>query len=148
MKIRTYTLDADSPEAAANGQPHIAQLDLGRNIFMTFFGTSAEEAFGRADDWFKAETIRQRKLEGKLTDNVAAIANNVAKAIVGATVTDEMVEAVANHPGPGTRGLHFAGKVWMFNSANNRVRVAASEVDGYLAQGYIKGGPRSVWKGK
>lgn len=147
MKIRTYTLDADSPEAAANGQPHIAQLDLGRNIFMTFFGTSQEEAFGRADDWFKAETIRQRKLEGKLTDNVAAIANNVAKAIVGATVEAEADEGTVGST-TGTRGLHFAGKVWMFNSANNRVRVAASEVDGYLAQGYIKGGPRSVWKGK
>lgn len=147
MKIRTYTLDVDSPEEAANGQPHIAQLDLGRNIFMTFFGKSAEEAFTRADDWFTAETIRQKKLEGKLTDNVAAIANNVAKAIVGAMPDEELVEATG--PGSvGNRGLHFAGKVWMFNSANNRVRVAASEVDSYLAQGYIKGGPRSVWKGK
>lgn len=42
------------------------------------------------------------------------------------------------------RGAHFVGKVWMIHSfTRNKIRVDASEVEKYEAEGYIKGGPRS-----
>jgi hypothetical protein len=45
-------------------------------------------------------------------------------------------------PSPEATGL--AGKVWMLNrTSGHRARINASELDSYLSQGYVKGGPRS-----
>lgn len=43
------------------------------------------------------------------------------------------------------RGHHFAGKVWVVNrTIHDLRRIDPSELEGYLAKGYVKGGPRST----
>lgn len=148
MKIRTYTLDADSTEAA-NGQPHLAQLDLGRNVFMSFFGDTKVTAHDRAQAWYDAEVERQRKLEAGcvgnnvIAANVAKIANNVAKAIVASTT----FTASTVPPLDVKRGKHFGGSTWIVNKANVRRRVPEDDAAKMLASGqWQRGGPRSTWK--
>lgn len=143
MKIRTYTLDADSTEAV-DGQPHLAQLDLGRSVFMSFFGTTPAEAREKAQLWYDAEVARQRKLEGGCNANnvivvsAAKIANNVAKAIVASTTSI---------PSDAKRGAHFAGSAWVVNKAGLHRRVPEDEASQLLASGqWQRGGPRSIWK--
>lgn len=42
------------------------------------------------------------------------------------------------------RGRHFAGKVWVINRAMHDLkRIDPNELDSYLANGYVRGGPRS-----
>lgn len=42
------------------------------------------------------------------------------------------------------RGSHFVGKVWLIHSFTRaKIRVDQSEVEKYLTEGWIKGGPRS-----
>ena len=42
------------------------------------------------------------------------------------------------------RGSHFVGKVWLIHSFTRaKIRVDQSEVDKYISEGWIKGGPRS-----
>lgn len=145
MKIRTYTLDAGSE--AANNQPHLAQLDLGRNVFMSFFGTSPTEATEKAQAWYDHEVARQRKLEAgcvnnqTIAANAAKIANNVAKAIVSSTTFASQL------PSDAKRGSHFGGSAWVINKANVRRRVPEDDAASMIASGqWQRGGPRSVWK--
>lgn len=53
---------------------------------------------------------------------------------------------VADKPAPVKtgRGSHFVGKVWLIHSFTRaKIRVDQSEVEKYLTEGWIKGGPRS-----
>lgn len=142
MQIRSYTLDTDvsSSPKEAQSHPYLAQLDLGRNVFMSFFGETKVEAREKAQTWYDNEVARQRRLEAgchsntAIAANVAKIANNVAKAIVAAI------------PSEG-RGSHFGGSAWIINKANERRRVPETEAATLLASGqWQRGGPRSTWK--
>lgn len=53
------------------------------------------------------------------------------------------VREVKDSNGAG-RGSHFVGKVWLIHSFTRaKIRVDQSEVEKYLTEGWIKGGPRS-----
>lgn len=146
MKIRTYTLDAGIE--AANNQPHLAQLDLGRSVFMSFFGKNSAEATEKAQAWYDHEVARQRRLEAgcvgntTIAANAAKIANNVAKTIVASTTF-----TAATVPSDAKRGAHFGGSAWVINKANVRRRVPEEDAAPMLASGdWQRGGPRSTWK--
>jgi hypothetical protein len=112
----------------------LAHMNLGNDIYMSFFGSSASEAEGKARSWYDRERARWGKLDTS-EEPAKPAASGWGKG------------AGWNSPGPiDKRGAGFAGKVWMFNRENHRVRVTASEQALWEVKGYRKGGPRSVWK--
>lgn len=61
------------------------------------------------------------------------------------------VKVVHNHGTPNSfsvapsgRGAHFAGKVWVIHQTTRELkRIDPKELDSHLADGYVRGGPRS-----
>lgn len=88
----------------------------------TIFGISEAAALERATRFYKNEV-------DKLTYSQR----------LGATPT----RVISTNVGQ-SRGVGFAGKIWVINrTTHERKRVDASEVENLLANGWIKGGPRT-----
>lgn len=119
MKITMYQ-STDCPIAKI----WLAHMDFGNDTYMSFFGPTAEAAEKRANDWYDKERARQLR-------------------IVGSSEQEEIAKPKNNGSGDG-RGQHFLGKVWMINrTTGHKARVEPSEVSGFEASGYVRGGPRS-----
>lgn len=102
----------------------LAHMNLGGDIYMSFFGTSEQAAINRANAWYEAEKTRQARLGGY-----------EAPEIKGTTLVEKPT---------GGRGHHFSGKVWVINrSTHDLKRIEPSELQSYEANGYVRGGPRS-----
>ena len=105
--------------------PWLAHMELAPQLFMPFFGKTAEEARNRAETWYAAEKDRWARIDTSEAEKPAVINPSPINK-------------------PSGRGAHFTGKVWLLNHATReKIRVEASEVDRYLASGFVKGGPRS-----
>lgn len=131
MKIRTYVFDGQSDEAKV-GNKHLAQLDLGSNLFMSFFGATRIEAIERAENWYTRERARQFKLEAGV-DRASHDSENRAS-------INPSVSGLINSG----KGSHLRGIAWMVHEVTReKIRVPVAEVEAYVAKGYFKGGARS-----
>lgn len=107
---------------------YLAQLELGNDLRMSFFGATEAEAKSRAEAWYAAEKKRQERLWPEKAREVALTAE----------------ERTSNNLQASNYGHGLRGMVWMFNRATgDRKRVQPSEVAGLEWAGYQRGGPRS-----
>lgn len=114
---------------------YLAHMNLGNDLYMTFFGASVKDAEARARNWYEEETKRWKRIDKSQPE------------VTG----DEPAEA-SNDWGSWSkpvdgRGQHFAGKIWMIkvmaDGTKDKKRVDPSEQSKYEADGYFRGGPRS-----
>ena len=105
-------------------------MNLGDNIYMSFFGATKKEAEERARTWYEKELKYQKKID----TSVKEVLKDSTPDGWGSFKSD-------------TRGSHLAGKIWMVKIAadgtKDKKRVDPSEQSVYEANGYKKGGPRS-----
>lgn len=152
----------------------LAHMNLGSGLFMSFFGRTQEEAEAKARNWYELEQAKYDRLEGR-TQAVKADSNNgwtktnpvdngwgkpanevkpigeIVKELDGWDKgTNGWGNASISHLKDSSAGggseHGMAGKVWMINKDNHRIRVAPNEIYAYEDAGYVRGGPRSVWK--
>lgn len=120
----------------------LAHMNLGSDIYMSFFGATKEEAESRARAWYEKEKSRWERIEvldskptPKPVDDGWNSWNNPDQG------WDKEIALK-----PSGKGHHFAGKVWMVKrdgAEKHKVRIDPSQVAAYEAQGYVRGGPRS-----
>ena len=112
---------------------YLAHMNLGNDIYMTFFGANVKEAEERARNWYATEKARCNRIDtsepeakSEASDGGWGDNNDWSKPVDG-------------------RGKHFIGKVWMVKHGpeKHKVRIDQSQVAEYEAQGYVRGGPRS-----
>lgn len=121
MNLTTYQSAKAWPE-----KRWLAHMELGKGVYMSFFGKTEEEALAKANDFWQRETERQKAL----------MADAIAK--------PKPVEAATDEVKSEGRGAHFVGKVWMIhNHTRQKIRIDSSEVSLYEGRGYVRGGPRS-----
>ncbi len=127
MNIVVYETEQAGPKK------FLAHVNLGNDIYMSFFGAYQVQAVERAEAWYARERAHQLVLEAGV-DRASA---NLEKR------TGINPSGSGLNPGGG-RGAHFIGKVWMIHQVTRaKVRVPAGEVAGMEATGYVRGGPRS-----
>lgn len=131
----SYSITTYKAEVELSNRQYLSHMNLGNDLFISFFGSTKEEAEAKARSWYEAEARRWGKIE---TPSARVVAPTSEKPLAN----DGWGSAFK----PDARGTHFAGKIWMLNSQNHKVRVDASEQAKYEAEGYVKGGPRSTWK--
>lgn len=123
MNITAYETEKAGPKK------WLAHLDLGNDIYMSFFADCKVHAIQKAEDWYNRERARQLRLMPE-AGMVAALSSNRTS-----------IKPSASGKG---RGQHFVGKVWMIHKDSRaKCRVPSAEVSAYEARGYVKGGPRS-----
>jgi hypothetical protein len=131
----------------------LAHMNLGNDIYMSFFGATKKEAEEKARHWYEKEQTYFKRIYKPDVPPVAPIKvmNDDGwgnGAVAWGAVDASEVKPVDNSWGEPTtgRGHHFAGKVWMVgmkDGVKHKTRVDQSEVAAYEANGYKKGGPRS-----
>lgn len=103
----------------------LAHMNLGGDIYMSFFGPSEQIAMDKANSWYEAEKARQDRLCKPSEDHYK-----------GTTLAEK--------PSMQGRGHHFSGKLWVINrSTHHLCRIEPQELQSYEANGYVRGGPRS-----
>jgi hypothetical protein len=108
----------------------LAHINLGSDIYMSFFGPTKEAAEKRARNWYENERKRAERIDPSIKSN-DPVSND------GWGDSDGWSK-------PDTRGMHFAGKVWMVNkSTGEKKRIDPSEQSLYEGRGFVRGGPRS-----
>lgn len=120
----TNTITYHSQNAPA-GQEWLAQVFLpnGHKWLVHSYGATEAEAVQKITALYEKEVDK----------NKSADAYELGKAIAS--------KISIQHSG---RGSHFVGKVWLIHSFTRaKIRVDQSEVEKYITEGWIKGGPRS-----
>lgn len=108
----------------------LVHMNLGSDIYMSFFGSSAKEAEDKARNWYENERKRAERIDPSIKS--------------AATVSNDGWGDTGGWSKPDTRGMHFAGKIWMVNkSTGDKKRIDPSEQSLYEGRGYVRGGPRS-----
>lgn len=110
---------------APAGQEWLAQLYMpnGQKWLVHAYGATEAEAVEKITALYEVEIAKHKPAD----------AYKLGKAIA----------AKISIPHSG-RGSHFVGKVWLIHSFTRaKIRVDQSEVEKYLTEGWIKGGPRS-----
>lgn len=112
---------------------YLAHMNLGNDIYMSFFGGTAKEAEDRARNWYATETAKYKRIDNSEPEEKPEASND------GWGNADGWTKPVDG------RGKHFIGKVWMVKHGpeKHKVRIDQSQVSEYEAQGYVRGGPRS-----
>lgn len=139
----------------------LAHMNLGNDIYMSFFGATKAEAEEKARAWYEKEKKHYEKIyvSDKKPETVKVMGLN---ATTGQPINpDNWDSDWGNNSGWGepsgavvdngrfipaneSRGHHFAGKIWMVNkSTNHKTRIDQSQLSEYEANGYVRGGPRS-----
>lgn len=105
------------------GDTWLAHMNLGNDIYMSFFGATKDAAETRAREWYETEKKRWERIDPS--------SKSVAETGEGWTK-------------PEGRGQHFVGKIWMVNkSTGDKKRIDPTEQTLYEGRGYVRGGPRS-----
>lgn len=121
--IRTYVGSDDW-----GNKKYLAHMNLGSDCYMSFFGSSTEEAEAKARGWYTEQRERYKTLDVTIEDEKP----------------DTNFKSSWDTPKP-DHGM--VGKVWMINhKEKKRARVSADEVDTYIGMGYERGGPKSNFK--
>lgn len=132
-EIVTYHSTNNKPEWFAYCKPS------GEFLGVRFEGSSEAEAIERAKNWWVNEKGRQNRLEGRVELDDDEVDSKPYK-------QDEGWGGVSSNDwgkAPSTHGL--AGKVWLVNKTlKEKKRVDPSEVAGMMANGWERGGPRTV----
>jgi len=141
----------------------LAHMNLGNDVYMSFFGPTKKEAEEKARAWYEKEKARFEKIyvPDKPKTAPVQVMGEQGNAGWGSGWNDSSntIDAMGAWPNPNAvgvndgivtatnRGHHFAGKVWMVKQIDgltkHKTRVDQSQVAEYEAQGYKKGGPRS-----
>lgn len=129
---------------------YLAHMNLGNDVYMTFFGASVKEAEDKARVWYEKEQKHFQKLY-KPDDEAKGFKADE-------DVIFESEKRVIQSDGWGSgwgsfeseklsgKGKHFAGKIWMVKINGDekiKKRIDPSEEQSYIDQGYVRGGPRS-----
>lgn len=114
---------------------YLAHMNLGNDIYMTFFGASVKDAEARARNWYEEETKRWKRIDK-------------SEPVEKSEASDDGWGDTGGWSKPADgRGQHFAGKIWMIkvmdDGTKDKKRVDPSEQSKYEADGYFRGGPRS-----
>lgn len=119
----------------------IAHMNLGNDLFMSFFGGTKEEAEKNARNWYDTESKRWGKIDNTKTVSEPVEANDGW----GKQAPSDWGSPSPSLPSGSEHGM--VGKVWLINHAQQkRLRVNPNEVDGYLSQGFEKGGPKTAFR--
>lgn len=114
---------------------YLAHMNLGNDLYMSFFGATAKEAEERARNWYATETAKYKRIDKSEPEAKFEASND------GWGNSDGW-----SKPADG-RGQHFAGKIWMVkhmaDGTKDKKRVDPSEQAVYESNGYVRGGPRS-----
>lgn len=131
----------------------LAHMNLGNDIYMSFFGHTKKEAEDKGHAWYAKESARFKHMDSSQMDSkpkaapVVVMNNNDGWGSEGWGGTAQVVAEHNGWPNEQTatgRGHHFAGKVWMVNkTTGDKKRIDPSEQSTYEANGYVRGGPRS-----
>jgi DUF438 domain-containing protein len=107
-------------------------------------GNSIEDCRVQLSRWLNGETtVRIKTMENEVinenvNEKVSEIVPNITNVTNAVEVETGEVKTKSN------RGQHFIGTTWVVNSdLKDKKRIPVSELDAYLAKGYVKGGPRS-----
>lgn len=126
----------------------LAHLNLGNDVYMSFLRGSKKEAEDAARNWYESESKRFKHLDSSNMDDKPAPVKVLNDSGWGEVVNTKSDNFWGNDPN-GSRPEkehHFAGKVWMVKGEGwekQKKRVDKSEVENYLKDGWVKGGPRS-----
>jgi hypothetical protein len=121
----------------------LAHMNLGNDIYMSFFGATKKEAEERARAWYEKELKYQKRIDTSVKEEAFVNTGDPSdwgsfKSGMSGPVGGKMTD---------TRGSHLAGKIWMVKIAadgtKDKKRVDPSEQAVYEANGYFRGGPRS-----
>lgn len=126
----------------------LAHMNLGNDVYMSFFGSTKKEAEDRARAWYETETARYNRIDKSQV--VTAPVDETNKEWSNSW-NDKIVDADEKHLKEikiiNNKGHHFAGKVWMVkilaDGTKDKKRIDPSEQSSYEANGYVRGGPRS-----
>lgn len=126
MNIIVYETEVDG------SKKFLAHVDLGNDIYMSFFGAYKLQAVERAENWYARERARQLKLEAGCP-HVTATGENL-------TGDNSRASGLINSG----KGAHLRGMAWMIHEVTReKIRVPVAEVESYVIKGYFKGGTRS-----
>lgn len=121
------------------GKKWLAHLNLGNDLFMSFFGATKKEAEDKAHAWYAKEKARFEKQyvpEGFKNGDIVTVEGEKGTRVIN--------DGWGSAPASNGWGQANVGKAWMLNRATgHRARIDASEVAKYEADGYVKAGPRS-----
>lgn len=126
----------------------LAHLNLGNDVYMSFLRGSKKEAENAARNWYESESKRFKHLDSSNMDDKPAPVKVLNDGGWGEVVNTKSDNFLGNDPN-GSRPEkehHFAGKVWMVKGEGwekQKKRVDKSEVENYLKDGWVRGGPRS-----
>lgn len=124
----------------------LAHLNLGNDIYMSFLRGSKKDAEDAARAWYEAESKRFKHLDSSNMDDKPVpvkVMNDSGWGDINPWSTATGQDIWNNQL---TKEHHFAGKVWMVKGEGwekQKKRVDKSEVENYLKDGWVKGGPRS-----
>ena len=111
------------------------QKNKGQKQPFFFIGKTEEDAHRYLNEW-----LETGKAKSYLAERFAASDN------VDATAT--VVKAASEKPAVSGKGQIFVGKIWMIHHQNHlRARVLPIEVDKYEKDGYVRGGPKTSFRG-
>lgn len=132
MKITMYR---QMLPATSSNKEWLAHMDMGGDIFMSFFGDSEESARNRAQSFWDTERARQSKIQ---TVSIPTLE--------GKTVS---VPGFQNPKTVGVgRGQANTGKVWVMSTkTGDKKRISPDQLASYLNKGFVKAGPRTQFKG-
>lgn len=113
----------------------LAHMNLGNDVYMSFFGATKVEAEDKARLWYEREKSRIER---------QYVPDGQVKVAVKSDWNAGWGNALNAGNDWGNTEHKMAGKVWMLNrSTGDRARIEQNEVAKYEQNGYIKAGPRS-----
>jgi len=129
MQITIYQTEAEGPKK------FLAHMDLGNQIYMSFFGATRAAAMQRANDFYNRERARRLRLDASARE----VATTPQKLTSNSPIKPQ---------GPSGKDGGFAGMVWVINHVTrHKLRVLPDQVAKYEANGFVRGGPRIAFRG-
>lgn len=129
----------------------------GEILWVRFEGNSQEEVIKKANAWYDNEVDRQKQI-GMIDVDGRSVPSGPYKKTSwddpsgspATPIADGWGNSMANSPiennNPSTHGL--AGSVWLIHHARRiKARFPADKVDAMLAEGFVRGGPRTQFEG-
>ena len=134
--IVTYHSTNNQPPWFAYCKPN------GEFLGVRFEGATESEAIERAKAWWTNETLRQKRLCGAVElDDDEVSSKPFKQEPVSSGWGSGWSEPTEHH----AHGL--AGKIWMIHHQQKiKKRVDPNEVDKYVADGYVRGGPKTKFE--
>jgi len=132
----------------------LAHMNLGNDVYMSFFGATQKEAEEKARAWYEKEQAHFRKIyvpdgpvKVKTNDDDENISLNDSLVYPERVDDSKYTSWGSSWSKPADGRSLLAGKIWMVKIAadgsKDKKRVDPSEQSKYEADGYFRGGPRS-----